>query len=1449
MIRRTMLAMALAMIPGLLRAAEPVTPLKVLFLGDQGHHVPAERFAQGSPVLASRGINLTYTEKLADLNPENLAKYDALAVYANIDEITPDAAKALLDYVAGGGGFVPLHCASYCFRNNAEIVALIGGQFDHHGTGEFDTKVVDPEHPIMKGLKPFHTWDETYVHSKHNTKDRTVLQTRREGNTDEPWTWVRTHGKGRIFYTAYGHDAVTWGNPGFHDLIERGIRWAANKGDIYDHHPKVATGLKPFTYREAKVPLYLAGGKWGAQGEPIKEMQNPIDPAESLKHLVLPKGFTAHLYAAEPQIYKPIAMCWDHRGRLWIAETIDYPNEIKPRGQGRDQITICEDTDDDGKADKFTVFARNLSIPTSLVCANGGVIVSQAPDMLFLKDTDGDDVADERKTLFTGWSPSDTHAGPSNLRMGFDNWVWGIVGYAGFQGTVGGERHSFRQGFFRFKPDGSKLEFMRNTNNNSWGVGFSEDGLVFGSTANGCPSVFMPIPNRFYEAVRGWSPSVLQMISDSNRFFPVTEKVRQVDFHGGFTAAAGHALYTARNYPPYYWNKTAFVTEPTGHLIATFTLAPKGTDYVSHNSWNLLASDDEWTSPITAEVGPDGNVWTIDWYNFIVQHNPTPEGFTTGKGGAYETPLRDKTHGRIYRLTYGDAKSDGPKSLDPNDADGLVRALSSDNMFWRLQAQRLLVERGKTDVVDKLVALVNDPSVDEVGLNPAAIHALYTLDGLKALDRKFPKAKEAVVKALTHPSAGVRRNAIQVLPRDENTAKILLSAKKDIDPDFQVRLAVLLALAEAPVAHVVALDPDLSVATGGILRGMLLSGDVDGDRGLTDALTAAAAHYDHDFLMNLHSRGFIGPLTGNQAKVLSRVAEHYARGGPSDSIAATVVALVEVDRGIASAVLDGISKGWPKDKTATLNPKAEEALAKLIAKLPPETKSQLVTLAERWGTKSLEKYSAEIAASFLALVKDDTKPEKERVETARQLVEFRKNDVATVKELLELITPRTSPVLAVGLMEAIAKSEAQETGEVIVDRIGTLTPAVRPAAIRALLSRAEWTAALIAGIEGDKLRLADLSLDQSQALAAHPDKAIAERVKKLLEQGGGLPDADRQKVIDELAPLVLKGGDPAKGKLVFEQQCAKCHTHSGAGGKVGPDLTGMAAHPRSELLVHILDPSRSVEGNFVQYSVVTTDGLIYSGLLAAETKTSIELIDAEGKSHTILRDEIDEIAASKKSVMPEGFEKQVPVEGVADLLAFLTQRGKYTPLDIHKVANITTTQGMFFEKTGDAERLIFEDWTPKVVDGVPFLLVNPNGDRAHNAIMLHGPLGKVPPTMPRTVSVPCNLPAKAIHLLSGISGWGYNGGAVDPTVSMIVRLHYSDGTTEDHPLQNGVHFADYIRVVDVPGSKLAFKLRGQQLRYLAIAPKRNEPITAIEFVKGRDQTAPIVMAVTVESAE
>src|SRR5262245_23848833 len=339
----------------------------------------------------------------------------------------------------------------------------------------------------------------------------------------------------------------------------------------------------PYTNAPSAIPNYPAGKRWGTTAEPFDKMQLPLSPQESAKHLVTRPGFVAKLWAAEPQIYKPICMAFDERGRLWIAETVDYPNEQQPEGQGRDHIKICEDTNGDGRADKFTIFAEKLSIPTGMVFANGGLIVKHAHEILFLKDTNGDDKADQRKVLFTGWGMRDTHATASNLRYGFDGWIWGTVGYSGFNGTVGGKQLRFGQGVFRFKPDGSVLEFIKSSNNNTWGLGLSEDNIVFGSTANNNASFYMAIPNRYYEAVRGWSASQMGTIADSQSFYPVTEHVRQVDWHKRYTAGAGHALYTARTYPKEFWNQMAFVAEPTGHLIGKFRMLANGADFTARS--------------------------------------------------------------------------------------------------------------------------------------------------------------------------------------------------------------------------------------------------------------------------------------------------------------------------------------------------------------------------------------------------------------------------------------------------------------------------------------------------------------------------------------------------------------------------------------------------------------------------------------------------------------------------------------------------------------------------------------------------------------------------------------------------------------------------------------------------------------------------------------------------
>ena len=436
--------------------------LTLLFMGDNGHHRPAVRFQELAPVLEKRGVKLQYTDRMEDLNPTTLAKYDGLVLYANIDKIEDDQAKAVLDHVAGGKGFIPLHCATYCWRNNREMVALMGGQFQRHGGRIFTTEVALPEHPIMKGYDSFTSWDETYVHHLHNELNRTVLEYRAEGeqadgNTREPWTWVRTHGKGRVFYTAWGHDARTFTQPGFHNLVERGIRWACGddpgKAASFSVPGKFMTpkmtalrqDVTPFEFVDVgpKIPNYTPGPKWGEQEAPLNLMQKPLPGDESIKHFVTPIGMSVRPYADESRFRgigdltgKPIAMNWDERGRLWICETVDYPNEL---GGNRDRIRICEDTDGDHVADKFTVFAEGLSIPTAIVIVRGGAVVQNATETIYLKDIDGDDVSDQKTTLISNWMLGDTHGGVSNFRYGLDNWIWAMQGYNNSTPNVDGK--------------------------------------------------------------------------------------------------------------------------------------------------------------------------------------------------------------------------------------------------------------------------------------------------------------------------------------------------------------------------------------------------------------------------------------------------------------------------------------------------------------------------------------------------------------------------------------------------------------------------------------------------------------------------------------------------------------------------------------------------------------------------------------------------------------------------------------------------------------------------------------------------------------------------------------------------------------------------------------------------------------------------------------------------
>ena len=516
-----------------------------------------------------------------------------------------------------------------------------------------------------------------------------------------------------MFYTGYGHEASTWANPNFQKLIEQAVVWTV---DEPARRAYVEMKMPDVTYVDTfVVPNY-------ENRDPAPKYQLPFTSDDSMKFIQVPAEFKLELFAKEPDIIEPIAFNFDERGRLWIIEAIDYPNVVLNGNPGDDRIKIVEDTNGDGRADKFTVFAEHLNLPTSLVFANGGVIVSAAPHMLFLKDTNGDDKADVRQILSTGWGIRDTHAGPSNLMYGPDNYIWGTVGYSGFNGEMNGKQMQFGQGMYRFKPDGSGFEYVTGSTNNTWGLGMSETFDVFGSTANNDPSFYVAIPNRYFEGVEGLpmppggGRGVGAGYQSAAQFYNahyVTPYIRQVDVFGGYTAGAGHQLYTARAFPKP-------VLEPD-RLHQRADRAPGRPGH--HREARRRVRDARRLEPARRRRGMGGAGAGAGragrrrvGVRLVQLHRPAQsDADGLGLRQRRRQCLRDVDARRVARPHL-------PRRLPRTRrrrrscrcrgriAPGLVAALSSDNMLWRLHAQRLLIERGQKDVVPQLIALTRNKS-------------------------------------------------------------------------------------------------------------------------------------------------------------------------------------------------------------------------------------------------------------------------------------------------------------------------------------------------------------------------------------------------------------------------------------------------------------------------------------------------------------------------------------------------------------------------------------------------------------------------------------------------------------------------------------------------------------------------------------------------------------------
>jgi len=794
----------------------------VLYLGgveDGATHYSTDLMRVLTPYMLERGVRVHYTERQDDLNEDTLSNYDAVMLYGNRLEPTEAQIDALVNFVEDGGGFVPVHAASASFTSSDRYIDLVGGQFaSHPPIQEVTTDRQDPNHPVFQGVDVFASDEEAYRHT-NVADDITVLEygagSGFEGTSNAPWTWIRTQGDGRVFYTAWGHDAV-WETDGFKQLLTNALLWASGnepQASVEQGFPeKSFTNVSEYGHsyipnRGRDTPDAVSSnddGVWDL-------VQDEFPVADSIQHSVTPAEFELQYFVSEDILPEDVEgeildMTFDASGRCFLSLTLDYPNE---GGAGNDKIVLCEDTDGDGVADEFSVFQEGLSIPHSLIPHRDGVMAAEVGTdesgrVVYFGDENGDDVADVEEEIFSGYGTGDTHAGLNQLYRGLDNWIYGVVGYAGLNPSID-ESVSFNQDVFRFKPDGSEIEFVGSGASNMAGVKTNEEGLVFCSSATAGNNVttYAAIPDQWYDYINGFngtstvdirSETILSRSNDTNRALPINDRYRAYDFAGGFTAATDQEFYTAREFPEQYWNSTTFVGEGTSQLMSTYYVEQQGPSYESIYHHNLFASNDEWSSPTYVNTGPDGMVWMIDMYDFIFQHNPTPDEYSTGDGNAYETEVRDNQNSRLYRVTTGDDVDLHPHDLSDASPSELVDMLSADNMFWRKTAQRKLIEQDATGVVSDLVDLATSENLDDIGLDPGSIHALWTLEGLDEIEDN----ESDLLATLSHSSAGVRINALRALPPTAAKRDAIVDGGLLEDDDGRVQMWASLALAETP---------------------------------------------------------------------------------------------------------------------------------------------------------------------------------------------------------------------------------------------------------------------------------------------------------------------------------------------------------------------------------------------------------------------------------------------------------------------------------------------------------------------------------------------------------------------------------------------------------------------------------------------------------------------------
>ncbi len=1012
-------------------------------------------------------------------------------------------------------------------------------------------------------------------------------------------------------------------------------------------HNQVAVNLQ-FMLTVVFVQL-IAGGTIFAQTfvadeRPALPRSQPVEPENTSATFALKDGFTMQLVAAEPLVTDPVAGAFDEDGRLYIVEMNDYPYTDKSTDKPNvertgdlplGKVRLLEDTDNDGIFDKSQIYARDLSWPTGIAVYRGGIFVAATPDVWYLKDEDGDGQADTRTKIFSGFRKLNVQAVANNLIWGLDHKVYGAGGTNGGR-IVNGINESvpavtISRNDFCFDPTNPAFEllsggarfgntfddwgnrFICNIRNPIQHIVLPQQAVVRNPALNvGSPMNDVAVAGDQIPVFRSSPPEPWRVVNaarlsnQGDPRMPRSEKNAQ----GFMTSACGVTIYRGDAYPAEF-RQQVFLAEVAGNLIHRQKMTASGATFTSQRmdeNSEFMTSTDNWFRPVNFLHAPDGTLYVLDMYRETIEH---PWSMPDDLKALLDLE-NGRDRGRIYRLTPPSFTRRASPQLSSATTPELVALLQHPNAWHRETAHRLLFEKQDTTAVPLLQAMLNETTTP-VG----KVHSLWTLQGLSQLDDAL------LISALRDSSAEVREQAVILATRrrtaDENheAAKYsgevhteLLCLSADAAP--RVRFQVALALADHSDAA--SLEALMVIARRDAADPWMVMAALSSSRELAARLLDEVLQ-EPDFLLDAQNIPLLKQLatvTGVQknSEQLRNIGERL-QNVPAEVRSSPVM------EEILLALEDGLRRGGSR-------------LAAAWSQSPAES-----LLTERIGTASIT-------------INDRAKPVPERL-TALRVLSI--GDASIVKEsTASLLTTQQPAEIQAAVVKAIAAAHDDSTAQTLLAAFPGSTPAVQYEIIEALAGHNQRLPVLFDAIADGRISAAQMTPIRRTLLLNHADEKLRERARSLLALDRQTP---RQEIIAANADAAKLPGDMLNGKRLFVRDCSACHRIGETGIEVGPSLITVRHRTASELLTQILDPNREVGPNYMQFAVALNDGQVLAGMIAEESPVSLTLKQAENKQQVIQRELIDEIKATGLSLMPEGFEKKLSPQDLADLIAFL----------------------------------------------------------------------------------------------------------------------------------------------------------------------------------------------------